>query len=69
MPSHNHSISTTDSPGSTSDASDPVRGNITGSASTRGGTLPGARTIGSSGSGLSHENRPPYYTLAYIIKL
>ncbi len=26
-------------------------------------------TTGSSGGGAAHENRPPYYTLAYIIKL
>lgn len=26
-------------------------------------------TINNTGGGLSHENRPPYYTLAYIIKL
>jgi microcystin-dependent protein len=69
MPSHNHSISTTDSPQSSDDAADPLRGRIPGGANTRGGTLPGARTIGFSGSGFSHENRPPYYTLAYIIKL
>ena len=29
----------------------------------------GTATIGSTGSGSSHENRPPYYALAYIMKL
>lgn len=26
-------------------------------------------TIGNTGSGTAHENRPPYYALAYIMKL
>ena len=34
----------------------------TGSASTSG-------TIGNTGSGQAHENRPPYYALCYIMKL
>jgi len=25
-------------------------------------------TVGSTGGGSSHENRPPYYALAYIMK-
>lgn len=29
----------------------------------------GAEVTGSSGSGAAHENRPPYYAMAYIIKL
>ncbi|MDE3185291.1 MAG: hypothetical protein KGM16_17905 [Bacteroidota bacterium] len=29
----------------------------------------GTSNTGSTGGGLAHENRPPYYTLAYIIKL
>jgi microcystin-dependent protein len=29
----------------------------------------GSATTGSAGGSLPHENRPPYYTLAYIIKL
>lgn len=28
-----------------------------------------AMTVGNAGSGNSHENRPPYYALAYIMKL
>lgn len=28
-----------------------------------------AVTVGAAGSGQSHENRPPYYALAYIMKL
>jgi microcystin-dependent protein len=26
-------------------------------------------TVGNTGSGSSHENRPPYYALAYIMKI
>ena len=29
----------------------------------------GSVTINSAGSGIAHENRPPYYALAYIMKL
>lgn len=36
-----------------------------------GVTDPGthSHTVGSSGSGSAHENRPPYYALAYIMKI
>ena len=29
----------------------------------------GSVTINSTGSGATHENRPPYYALAYIMKI
>ena len=32
-------------------------------------TITGSGTIGSVGSGQSHENRPPYYALCFIMKL
>lgn len=33
------------------------------------GAIPVSRNTGDTGAGVAHENRPPYYVLAYIIKL
>ena len=78
MPSHNHSGSANSAGAHThsyrkadyyGDASDYDRGgaggtkaNTTGSAGSHTHSL----TVNSKGGGESHENRPPYYTLAYI---
>lgn len=61
MPSHNHSITTY------------KKIDDTGGSDIRGydpNTKGGSNTVNSNstGSGNAHENRPPYYALAYIIK-
>ena len=48
---------------------DPAYGNVnTGSAGNHNHTVTISGTTGNQGSGSSHENRPPYYALAYIMK-
>ena len=48
---------------------DPAYGNVnTGSAGDHNHTVSISGTTGNQGSGSSHENRPPYYALAYIMK-
>lgn len=42
---------------------------ITGSGSVTVGSATQGGTVGSTGSGSGHENRPPYYALCYIMKL
>lgn len=57
MPPHNHSMVNSNSD------------NGSGKPATGNDTAEGAALITSStGGGQAHENRPPYYTLAYIIK-
>src|ERR1035437_1049766 len=68
MPSRNHTVATTKSDTSTADGADPARGTITGTVNTEGGAG-AAKSIGMTGGGAAHENRPPFFTLAYIIKL
>ena len=47
----------------------PSDGNVnTGSAGDHSHTVSVSGTTGNTGSGTSHENRPPYYALAYIMK-
>tara|TARA_B110000879_G_scaffold55022_1_gene77743 strand:+ start:64 stop:804 length:741 start_codon:yes stop_codon:yes gene_type:complete len=43
-------------------------GNSTGAAGSHSHTVSISGTTGNQGSGSSHENRPPYYALAYIFK-
>ena len=43
-------------------------GNSTGAAGSHNHTVSISGTTGNTGSGSSHENRPPYYALAYIMK-
>ena len=48
---------------------DSAYGNVnTGSAGDHNHTVSISGTTGNQGSGSSHENRPPYYALAYIMK-
>ena len=50
-------------------SNDPNDGNVnTGSAGDHSHTVSVSGTTGNQGSGSSHENRPPYYALAYIMK-
>ena len=59
IPSHNHNL-LPDSDGSSGDGSTATRGAATNDA-----------TLGSglAGGGGAHENRPPYYVLAYVMKV
>jgi len=43
-------------------------GGTTGAAGSHNHTVTISGTTGNTGSGSSHENRPPYYALAYIMK-
>ena len=43
-------------------------GGTTGAAGSHNHTVTISGTTGNTGSGTSHENRPPYYALAYIMK-
>lgn len=43
-------------------------GNSTGAAGSHNHTVTISGTTGNQGSGTAHENRPPYYALAYIMK-
>ena len=43
-------------------------GGTTGAAGSHNHTFSVSGTTGNTGSGTSHENRPPYYALAYIMK-
>lgn len=56
MPAHNHSIVLTEN-----DA-----GNLIATGGTGSG---GTQNTSTQGSGTAHENRPPYYTLAYVKKI
>jgi microcystin-dependent protein len=48
---------------------DPNYGNVnTGSAGNHSHTVSVSGTTNNTGSGSAHENRPPYYALAYIMK-
>jgi microcystin-dependent protein len=67
MPSHAHTISNFRVKAAINAGGDDVFAFGTGVSGT--GVL-GADIVSSSqGSGTPHENRPPYYVLAYIIKL
>jgi microcystin-dependent protein len=58
-------------PGGRSDVSTGtnVAGAHTHNVATYGASSDHAHAIGSQGGGAGHENRPPYYALAYIMKL
>jgi microcystin-dependent protein len=50
-------------------SNDPNDGNVnTGSAGNHSHTVSVSGTTNNTGSGSAHENRPPYYALAYIMK-
>lgn len=77
MPAHTHEfkdyyyIETTGTGGGV-DGSDPVGRNVAGSKGTdwnNNSLWYKKHQTYESGSGLAHENRPPYYTLAYIIRV
>ena len=75
MPSHNHGGETSDimaiGSNTTRVASDDFGGHNTGNSSIDFGfnDLHHKHNIPSQGGGQGHENRPPYYTLAYIMYL
>lgn len=62
IPAHTHVVNAiaTESSGS---------GALTSGSFIPGNPSDGSNTSTSTGGGLSHENRPPFYTLAYVIKL
>ncbi len=72
MPAHSHSSNATGSPGYGLIYQD---GNSTMNADVNGGPEPnlyqqiGALTINNTGGSTAHNNMPPYYVLAYIMKL
>ena len=84
MPAHNHSatsVSTvtdpghshtykgqTGSSGSGVSSRDSENTTLTTDSATTGITVSTSTSIGNTGGGQAHENRPPYYALAYIMK-
>ena len=81
MPSHTHSMSSAgnhqhyvkevDAGDEGSSGTDQSVGSYNESGTSKFTNFSGDHThsINSAGSGAAHENRPPYYTLAYIIKV
>lgn len=68
-PGHSHSFLGTAPSGGTGDSSriaEPYT--RTTSSATTGISVSTSTSIGNTGGGGSHENRPPYYALAYIMK-
>ena len=74
IPSHNHSapslsILVSNNAGGSSDYRNIGRARSSGSQqSANSGSISMGSSTGSTGSGGSHENRPPYYALCYIMK-
>jgi microcystin-dependent protein len=69
-PGHNHSVSLgTDSKGGSAGVNVLSTQNIKGLYPTNTASAPTGISIQNSGAGDPHENRPPYYVLAYIMKL
>jgi microcystin-dependent protein len=68
-PGHAHSYTGSSPSGGTGDSSRQAEptGKTTGSATT-GISVSTSTSISNTGGGGSHENRPPYYALAYIMK-
>lgn len=68
-PGHAHSYAGSSPSGGTGDSSRQAEptGKTTGSATT-GISVSTSTSIGNTGGGNSHENRPPYYALCYIMK-
>lgn len=64
MPSHSHTINEAKRNTGSSGAS-----RVSDIGISPGDATNTARTTNATGGGNAHENRPPYYTLAYIIKL
>lgn len=60
---HTHSISGTITAASAGAHTHSVSGKVTVNSATAGGT------VGSTGGGQAHENRPPYFALCFIMKL
>ena len=60
---HTHSISGTITAASAGAHTHNVSGTVTVNSATAGGT------VGSTGGGQAHENRPPYFALCFIMKL
>ena len=60
---HTHSISGTITAASAGAHTHNVTGKVTVNSTTAGGT------VGSTGGGQAHENRPPYFALCFIMKL
>lgn len=60
---HTHSISGTITAANSGSHTHSVTGSVTVNSATAGGT------VGSTGGGAAHENRPPYYALCFIMKL
>jgi len=68
-PGHSHTFTGTAPSGGTGDSSriaEPFT--RTTSSATTGISVSTSTSIGNTGGGGSHENRPPYYALAYIMK-
>ena len=84
MPAHNHSatsVSTVTDPGHTHtykgqtgssgsgvSSRDSENTTLTTDSATTGITVSTSTSIGNTGGGQAHENKPPYYALAYIMK-
>lgn len=73
LPSHDHSFYAWSSSGS-GGTHDYLKANVSSGGQVgkeRGAVSRTTSTemVGSTGSGVAHENRPPYYALAYIMKL
>jgi microcystin-dependent protein len=66
MPSHSHTASFTNS---ASDDGNSDGTCIAGARPENPQTVTGIITIGNTGGSAAHENRPPFYVLAYIIKM
>lgn len=60
---HTHSISGTITAANSGSHTHSVTGNVTVNSATAGGT------VGNTGGGQAHENRPPYFALCFIMKL
>ena len=60
---HTHSISGTITAANSGSHTHSVTGSVTVNSATAGGT------VGSTGGGQAHENRPPYFALCFIMKL
>ena len=60
---HTHSISGTITAANSGAHTHSVTGSVTVNSATAGGT------VGSTGGGQAHENRPPYFALCFIMKL
>jgi hypothetical protein len=68
MPIHGHTISTSDSPQSGSDGSDPVRSSSGGGVNSRGGAGAG-KTIGTAGGGQTHNNTQKSFSGVYLKRI